>query len=290
MTVEIVHYSWLLFYPTSAAAFSAQPDVGDLMSELPHYLTEMQSTIAVLAVAVAVVTIIAAFVGAGFTFFGFLEQRRAQREIADLREENRRRMAEFERDTKTFMRELHTQSMNDLNERHSLHKDEMRQLHENIEAHTQVAVAKMREEMMQSAERVGELYQKEFLHKMQTIETNYASDLKLIEDILMAFQEECASYDASGWQTFDFLRYNLFRHLLFRLVAGSRPDVHAALSRLLQEFAPSIGEYPGRLLRGLLGELQEAGRFSRADLRIIALRLMSELDRRFPPPDDAPQT
>ena len=144
---------------------------------------------------------------------------------------------------------------------------------------------------MLHAERAGNLYLNEFLHKMQTIETNYASNLKMIEDILMAFQDECASSDATGQLSFDFPRYNIFRHLLTRLVAGSRPDVHAALSRVLEEFAPKIRIYPGRLLRNLLDELQQAGRFNRADQRIIALRLMDELDRRFPPPDDAaPQT
>ena len=102
----------------------------------------------------------------------------------------------------------------------------------------------------------------------------------------MTFQEECYTDLSDVGQSFDFPRYNTFRHLLFRLVSGGRRDRHGALGRILNEYAPGLGQSSASLLRSLMVELIKTARISRQDERILANSLIHGLDARFPSLDE----
>jgi hypothetical protein len=140
--------------------------------------------------------------------------------------------------------------------------------------------------MDKRVELIEHIFSTEIIQKIENVESAYASSLRRIENILVAFQEECDDTGTVGLLITDFIRYNKFRLCLMRLVSGDRKDTHNGLCLILAEYVPNIEETTAFWLRGLIVELRESGRISRTDLRILAGDVISCLDKRFPPPDD----
>jgi hypothetical protein len=253
-------------------------DIAELLSASANYLSEMQTTVTILAVVVAAVTVIVGIFGALLTIAGYRAQREAQEEIRQFRTESRKEITD-----------RHTENKKEIADRHESHNEEIKLLHEAGKTNIQMGLSNLREELIatmeKKVERIEHMYSSEIIQKLETVESDYASNLRHLEDILVTFQEECNEETHDGRQIFDFPRYNTFRHLLIRLVSGGRLDTHNALCRVLEEYVPNVGESTAVLVRSLIVELRESGRISRTDLRILAGDVIHGLNTRFPPID-----
>jgi hypothetical protein len=236
------------------------------LAQMQSLIAQMQTTVSALAVIVTVITSISALLAIAFTAAGYFAQRRAQEEIKQVRLESANEIAE--------RHHAHQEEM-------KLHKIEMKLLYDGMDAKVRNTASGVLDEY---DERVQRTYSAEILHTLEKIESSYASNLRQIEDVLITFQDEC--YVMVNDSTyFDFARYNTFRHLLTRLVSGGRYDTHSALSRILEEYAPQIGQSTAELLRALVDGLSKSGRLSRAEQRILVGRILFVLDERFPRAD-----
>lgn len=235
----------------------------EMLSSIANYLSAMQSTINSFGVLVTILTVIVGVLGVLFTVAGWLAQRRAVEEAQKLRAE----------------------AMEEIRNAHASHHSELKTLREIGKTQIDQAIKDIQQavDMMveRRVDRVERTFSSDITARLNEHDKAYAAALLKIETVLYTFQAECSVADSNGREVFDFLRYNTLRHLLTRLLSGSRADISAALERLNKEFAPRVGRSTADFLKQLVEEFNQAGRFGRAENHLLASHLISTLESRL---------
>lgn len=241
---------------TLAAASGTQVSMGD-------YMQALQSTINTFGILVTILTVIVGVLGVAFTVAGWLAQRKAIEEARLQRSE----------------------AMEEIRNAQQIHKSELELLRELGSTRIQQSITAVEQTIDHLVERrvrmVEDTFSKDIAARLNQHDRDYGAALLKIETVLYTYQSECTVIDAAGNSAFDFPRYNTLRHLLTRLLSGSRTDIAPTLERLHKEFAPSLGRSTADFLKQLVEEFMNSPRFRRTDTLLLAHQLVRSLDARL---------